>query len=227
MPMIQVTMSFRFPIFLIILLFARLSTGNDCLGWFINSGLASKSSECELKCAVTPVDMDTFSCTNDCQQLCSKDLSEQILNYVPRLTEGDRIVIAKMPYQAYKVFLAKEKINKLAGNIFKKTQRKDESDAFRHFVWSCWLAEEIGLEKAKIFLMAHEQDSTQSKAEKEMDLYNNEQGLLYFKEYKKKSKGRPLELDKIEGEALNRLRAKKLKILVSRFEKIPGGYYSK
>lgn len=137
------------------------------------------------------------------------------------------MVIAKMPYEAYRVFLAKEKVNTLTGKIFKSGMRKDESDAFRHFVWSVLLAQDIGVEKAQIFLTAHEQDSTQDQSEKKMDEYNNKQGISFFLDYKKSASKEILELDKIEAEALNRLKKKKLKVLKSRFKQIPEGYYSK
>ncbi len=168
--------------------------------------------------------MDTFSCSDQCEDLCSKTTLEQVLNYVPRLTEGDKVVISKMPYEAWKVFLAKEKADKLTLNIFKHSNRRDESDAFRHFLWSTLLAQELGIKKARIFLSAHEEDSTQSKAEKEMDIFNNDQGLTFFTSLKKKDS---LDIRDIEKEALLRLRNKRLKVLKSRFKIIPGGYYSK
>lgn len=133
---------------------------------FLKSGLASKSKDCELKCTITPTNMDSFSCTDKCGELCSKSISEQILKYTPRLTEGDKIALSKMPYEAYKAFIAKEQTQKLTKNIFQNPKRGDESDAFRHFVWSCLLAESIGVKKAKTFLLAHEEDSTQSSSEK-------------------------------------------------------------
>ncbi len=209
----------------IIIIFTSQSHADSCLEWFLKSGLAEKKEDCELKCLITPVDMGSFSCNSQCENLCSKDLSEHILTYAPRLTEGDKVVISKMPYEAYKVFLAKEKVDRLVVNIFKKPSRKDESDAFRHFVWSTLIAQEIGIKKARIFLTAHEQDSTQSKSEKDMDVLNNNAGLTYFTNSSKKNN--KLELIDIEEEALERLRQKKLKVLKPKFKKIPGGYYSK
>lgn len=70
-----------------------------------------------------------------------------------------------------------------------------------------------------------EEDSTQSKQEKEMDLFNNAQGIEFF--IKNKKLGEKIELKDVEKEALSRLRQRKLKIIDSKFKKIPGGYYSK
>lgn len=215
-------MSLRIITFLL-LVQTQISYANDCFNWFLQSGLAAKGKDCELKCSVTPVDMGTFSCTAECSELCSKTVSERILNYVPRLTDGDKIAITKMPYESYKVFKAKQKVDKLTVKIFKNPGRKDESDAFRHFVWSVLLAQDLGTTKAQIFLNAHEEDPTQSKKEKEMDLFNNEQGLTFFKA----KADLDLELSQIEKEALTRLKQKKLKVLEPKLDKIPGGYYSK
>lgn len=198
---------------------------NECLGWFLRSGLTPKTNDCELKCSVTPVDLGNFSCPSQCSDLCSKSLADHVLAYVPRLTEGDKAIVAKMPYEAYKVFVAKEKVDKLTSQVFKNPGRKDESDAFRHFVWSVLLVQEIGTDKARMFLEAHEIDTTQSNQEKEMDLFNNDQGIKFSVENKKN--GKSLELDEIEKEGLLRLRQKKLKVISPRLKEIPRGYYSK
>ncbi|MCB0407153.1 MAG: hypothetical protein KDD34_03050 [Bdellovibrionales bacterium] len=169
--------------------------------------------------------MDSFSCSTQCEELCSKSTVEQILAYFPRLSEGDRLVISKMPKEAFKVFLAKEKAEDLTKKIFNKSGKDDESDAFRHFVWSALVTKELGEDKAKTFLKAHEEDSTQEKNQKEMDTQNNKQGLMFVME--KVKNRQEVEIDQIEKEALLRLRNKKLKVLMPKLKKIPGGYYSK
>ncbi len=212
-------------IVLILLAYLNPVIASDCLSWFLKSGLASKPEDCQLRCSITPVDMETFSCPLECENLCSKSLTDHFLNYVPRLTEGDKVIITKMPYEAYKVFIAKEKVDKITSQIFKNPGREDESDAFRHFVWSFLLAQELGPDKALLFLNAHEEDSTQSSPEKDMDIFNNKQGLDFYKSIKKS--GQSLEIDKLEKEALARLKQKKLKVLKPRYsDNIPGGYYS-
>ena len=208
-----------------LLLFSKISHSQECLGWFLSSGLAGKTSDCELKCIVTPVDMGSFLCPNSCEELCSKSAADHLLKYAPRLTEVDKTVVSKMPYEALKVFVEKERADNLTEKVFKSPSKNDESDAFRHFVWSVLVAKEIGEDKAKIFLNAHEEDSTQTSAEKQMDLANNSTGLEFFSKSKKANVR--LDLNEIEKEALNQLRDKKLKVLESKYKQIPGGYYSK
>ncbi|MCB0390383.1 MAG: hypothetical protein KDD58_03780 [Bdellovibrionales bacterium] len=214
----------NFLTFLIFIAFSNLVFAEECLSWFIKSGLTPKTEECQEKCLITPVDMSSFSCPLDCEELCSKSTLEKMLKYAPRLTEGDKLLVANKPLEAFKVFQAKDKVDKLTKNIFGKMSREDESDAFRHFVWSVLLAKELGIKKAEIFLNAHEEDSTQSKAEKEMDLFNNKKGIDFFK--KSIESNNPLELSDIEKEGLNKLRNKQLRVNKPRLKSIPGGYYS-
>jgi len=174
---------------------------------------------------MSPVDMGTFACTDECEDLCSKSIADHILVYVPRLTEGDKVSSGKMPMEAIRVFAAKQEVDRLTDRIFQKKNKNDESDAFRHFVWSTLIAKSIGIEKAKVFLDAHEEDSTQTQNEKQMDLENNRQGLEYFKSTM--SSGKAIELDQIEKEALKRLTEKKLRVISPKYDKIPDGYYSK
>lgn len=196
-----------------------------CLGWFLKSGVLPDDPGCSLKCSITPVDMATFECPSSCSDLCSKSIADHILVYSPRLTEGDKIVISRMPFEALSVFLIKQRVEHLSEKIFKNPGREDESDAFRHFVWSVLLAQELGVSKAKVFLDAHEQDKTQTDAERRMDLANNEAGIKYFEATSSDSVR--IEIDRAEGEALRRLRQKALVVNRPKLKQIPGGYYSK
>lgn len=127
--------------------FGWIANADVCLDWFLKAGLANKAAECELQCRVTPIDMGSFPCPNRCEELCSKSTLDLLLNYAPRLTEGDRVAIAKMPAEAIKVFVAKERADKATEMVFKSSGKNDESDAFRHFLWSFLVAKEIGEEK--------------------------------------------------------------------------------
>jgi len=197
--------------------------GDECLGWFLRAGLAKETSDCELKCSVTPVDMGTFSCPQQCEDLCQKDTFDLVLKYTPRLTEGDRVVIKKYPLDALTVYRLKSEVDSLTDKVFGKASTGDESDAFRHFVWSARLSIELGKEKAKLFLDAHEQDSTQSSLDKKMDIENNSQGMKFIDA----QVGVKPEIDAIEKEALQRLRSKSLIVNEPKLKNIPGGYYSK
>ena len=190
-------------------------------------GVEPGHPSCELKCSAGLVDLDTFDCPDQCKELCAAVLPNKLIDsfkYVKGITQGDRAVIAKYPKDALKVYMAKEKVDKLTEKVFGKAGQNDESDAFRHFVWSALLTKELGEKKARIFLSAHEQDPGQPEQEKSMDLSNNEEGVQFA--VQKKEKGQDWEIDSVEAEALERLRGKKLKVLTPSGKKVPGGYYS-
>lgn len=80
------------------------------------------------------------------------------------------------PYDAYYA-------NKKANLAFEETKKKygkqghnDESDAFRHAMWNCHMARQIGASEAKKFADAHEENASQPEGEKKMDLHNNQAG---------------------------------------------------
>jgi hypothetical protein len=60
----------------------------------------------------------------------------------------------------------------------------DRADAFRHFVWSALVTNKIGVEKAREYLTAHEDYPNNNYEAKSMDLFNNEQGIKFSREYK-------------------------------------------
>lgn len=200
----------------------------NCSKWFAATGIKPNSPNCEASCSSTIVDMDSFSCTNQCDILCKTNLPKPAikpLSYLKRLTDGDKTAISKYPKEAIQVFAAKEKADDLTIKVFKKEGKNDESDAFRHFVWSALLVKELGVEKAKYFLDAHENDPSQPKQEKDMDIKNNQRGVDYA--VKNINDKQSLELNKIEQAALDELRNKQLVVLSPKFKNIPDGYYSK
>ncbi|QLH06079.1 DUF6973 domain-containing protein [Nitrosopumilus ureiphilus] len=80
------------------------------------------------------------------------------------------------PYDAY---IANTKANQ----ALKKTQEKfpsgghnDDADAYRHALWNCLMARQIGASEAKKFGDAHENYDGNPENEKEMDLHNNKKG---------------------------------------------------
>jgi hypothetical protein len=82
----------------------------------------------------------------------------------------------------------------------------DKADAFRHFVWSGLVAHEIGYDKAKEYLDAHEEFHKNSQEAKDMDLFNNNKGLAYGKSYQGSDIGRD-----IVQEGLNKVKNKELR----------------
>lgn len=56
----------------------------------------------------------------------------------------------------------------------------NNSDAYRHFVWAAISSKEFGLEDSKEILTKYEDYPDNPTREHKMDLFNNEQGFLYF-----------------------------------------------
>jgi len=198
-----------------------------CETWFIKSEAVPGSDDCVLTCSTSIVDMGTFSCPNDCENLCSSTLPDIVVTavgYKKGITEGDKKLIAKYPLDALKVYREKLRAEELTFKIFQRESTNDESDAFRHFVWAGLLVTNLNEERAKLFLAAHEQDPTAKKNESEMDSRNNQQGFEFASQRKKSNI--TTELDDLEKEALNRLRQKKLIVLEPSGKKVPSGYYS-
>lgn len=214
--------------FVLLIFLSANSYADDCKIWFADSKV-KPGPNCELKCSSQLVDMGTFDCPNRCTEFCEAPLKEQAdsdpLPYLKGISKGDREAIDKYPRDAITVYRAKEKVDDLTKKLFGKPGRNDESDAFRHFAWAALLAKELGQEKAKYFLDAHEKDPTQPKSEMQMDLANNQRGLDFAKS--QINAKIPLELDQIEKAGLSELREGKLKILSPSKKKIPDGYYSK
>lgn len=50
--------------------FVSSASAKSCESWFMESGLEADSADCELSCAVLPVDMGTFTCAQNCEKYC-------------------------------------------------------------------------------------------------------------------------------------------------------------
>jgi hypothetical protein len=214
-------------VFIILIFYNSIAFSDDCLKWFLKTGIKPDTEQCEGQCVSSMVDMGTINCPMKCSELCKTKLPNSIANlpYVKGITDGDRVVIAKYPKESIAVFAAKKRVDELTSKVFGGEGRNDESDAFRHFVWSGYLTKELGKEKAKIFLIAHEQDPDQPKSEMEMDTENNDQGLNFA--ISEIANGRNVDFDSLEKEALKRLKAGQLKVISPSKKAMPGGYYSK
>lgn len=94
--------------------------------------------------------------------------------------------------------------------IFPNQDLNDESDAFRHFIWSGLLTKELGEQKAKEFLDAHEANPLQAERERQMDQFNNNRGLEASKDL---TKNKNWNLRNLETKALEELRNSKLQVL--------------
>lgn len=85
----------------ILLFFPIQSFANsDCLHWLLDNKVLPGSKNCELQCATTKVDMGTFHCPNQCEELCKTIISKEYLEkYLDTsvLTEAELSLVAKYP----------------------------------------------------------------------------------------------------------------------------------
>ena len=192
------------------------STTPDCEKWFFGTGVEPGSNDCLPRCASSSVGMDSFTCPQECKELCKIYLPSYIvdeLTFAYSLQKAEKNLIAKYPKDALSVFLAKREAIDSTKRIFKRNGHNDESDGFRHFMWSGLVTHKIGEERARLFLDAHEQDPNQPVAEGEMDSYNNGQGMS---EAKRLQKDNSFSTENLEKAALKALRDGKLNVIEPR-----------
>ncbi len=185
----------------------------DCLNWFRSAKLQSGSKDCKLKCAALVTDMGTFMCPDQCDLLCKSDDQTTVLGkliYYPGLTPAEKKLVEKNPKDALVVFIQKTRAEWSSSRNFPDQGLNDESDAFRHFIWAGLLTKELGAEKAKEFLEAHEADPDQPQKERQMDLYNNGRGQAAAE---KLIKEKIWDLKNLESKGLEVLRSKQLRVL--------------
>ncbi len=129
--------------------------------------------------------MGTFICSSQCEILCSSKQDKKFVKYLFKqivyyrgLTEDEKKLVKKYPRISTIVFWHALRAKIRTNKYFQKTGHNDESDAFRHFIWSARLVKVIGPELTQEFLDAHENNPQQPTSEKAMDLANNRGGLL-------------------------------------------------
>jgi hypothetical protein len=122
----------------------------------------------------------------------------------------EKQLVAKDPRQAYMVYQQKGIAEDSTDRNFPNQDLNDESDAFRHFIWSALLTKELGEQKAKEFLEAHEANPLQPERERQMDQFNNNSGQAASKDL---IKNKNWSLRNIETKALEELRNGKLRVL--------------
>ncbi len=101
------------------------------------------------------------------------------------MSANEALFILKHPLDAFQIYQAAQKAIEATWNHLKSDHNyeDDNTDAFRHFVWSGFITHEIGHEKAKEYLDAHEDFPENNSAAKEMDLFNNGKGIEYSRKY--------------------------------------------
>lgn len=143
---------------------AALEPDPECADWFKKSKITAGTKDCEMGCATLMVDMATFNCPNQCEDLCRTKTNKSILEsliFYPGLTPAEKALIARNPKEALTVYRQMRTAETATLRNFPDQNVNDESDAFRHFVWAALLTKELGRSKAKQFLEAHENDPDQ------------------------------------------------------------------
>lgn len=104
-----------------------------------------------------------------------------ILDTWKALTDSEKKLVIRYPFDALKVNKAKDIAQSQTENKFGYNGLGDKSDAYRHGIWNAEMTVLIGSEKAELFATAHEdKDTTGTESDgfakamhKNMDLHNN------------------------------------------------------
>jgi hypothetical protein len=206
--------SIIFIAFFIFCLSAQASQPNaDCMNWLKAGKVKPGTKNCERDCVVLMTEMGTFMCPNQCDILCKdaggKSILEKVV-YYPGLTPAEKKLVEKNPEDALNAFIQKTRAEWSSGRNFPEQGLSDEADAFRHFIWAGLLTKELGSEKAKQFLSAHEANPLQRDSERDMDQFNNEKGSSTAQNLISNKKWN---LENLEKSGLDSLRSKDLKVL--------------
>jgi hypothetical protein len=205
---------------IIFMLFAVPATADTCDEWFNKSGV-KRGKDCEQNCGLINTGMSTFMCPGRCSEFCkgtkptpdpnpySKSLLKSLIIY-PGLTETEKKLVVENPKEAFIVFLQKNKAEDLTEKDFPEGLVDDESDAFRHFIWSGLLLKELGVERARVYLEAHEADPLENPASKAMDLANNKTAIAAASQLSTEGK---LDIVNLERQALTYLKEHKLVVI--------------
>lgn len=138
-----------------------------------------------------------------------KNIREKYLK--DEVTEKEASLIIQDPYAAFQMYRSMKDAYQLTAKKFPgMLARNNKVDAFRHFVWSGISTARLGKERAKKFLDAHEEKPGQPKIEREMDLYNNNQGMIAGD----KLRGKKNLLKLISQKALEAIKNNELRIII-------------
>lgn len=111
-------------------------------------------------------------------------LQRGILDIWNALTESEKKLCIRYPFDALKVNTAKNIATSQTEEKFGTNGLGDRSDAFRHGLWNAEMTVLIGKDKAELFATAHEDkdvtgtesDGYPKTSHRDMDLHNNEIG---------------------------------------------------
>ena len=93
-----------------------------------------------------------------------------------RLNEEERKYVLMNPVRSYVIKECQDDAERETERRFGYNGRNDETDAFRHCMWSGLISKRISHSEAIKFTTLHEMQDGNDFAEKSMDLHNNKNG---------------------------------------------------
>ena len=111
-----------------------------------------------------------------------QEASNHFLNSIAghELTTQEQELIRKYPIDSLKIATNMKQAFDYTSDAFPGIKaHNNQADAYRHFIWSAMNARDVGVERARDFGTAHEMNPMQNPSEKNMDLWNNDQGFEY------------------------------------------------
>lgn len=93
-----------------------------------------------------------------------------------RLNEEERNYVLMNPVRSYVIKECKDDAEHETERRFGYNGRNDETDAFRHCMWSGLISKRISHSEAMKFTTMHEMQDGNDFSEKSMDLHNNKVG---------------------------------------------------
>lgn len=126
------------------------------------------------------------------------------------VSAAEVLFILKHPIDSLKIYEASQKALLLTWKHQTSLNKfeDDQADAFRHFIWSGLVTNEIGADKAKEYLSAHENFPGNKQESKSMDIFNNNKGIEYSQNYR----GNSFEKDLVQ-EGQDKIRDRELRWL--------------
>lgn len=152
-------------------------------------------------------DMDYFK---QKLELFFKDTLIRLGVKYPALTNEEKRLIEKYPYESLRVFWYKSKAEFAEWRLFDSGSIDGEADAFRHFVWAGFLTKDLGKGLAKRFLDARESEKNPDAPDRQMDEYNNKKGIEAALQLEKENR---FNARNLYDQALEALKKKKLIVL--------------
>jgi RHS repeat-associated protein len=123
-----------------------------------------------------PLERETSAIQNGYRYALSNPLSLDDPTGLEVPHEADKINCLKNPIECVKVHHCAQAAVEASTNKCHYNLDGTPQSAYRHCYWSCCMAKIIGADEAKKFGDAHEDYPGNSKCDKDVDLYNNEQG---------------------------------------------------